>query len=144
MGDKGILVTGNYCESPRLVPEEKHEVVPRAAQDAAPRAEGADALHRLPAGLQRRRRPPPSSHFDYGGPLTEIVLLGCLAERAGVGEEEQLQPRRRLLLRPRRYMAERVVVRKHVEWDAQKAEVTNLPELNRLVRREYRKGWELV
>ncbi len=61
--------------------------------------------------------PPPSSHFDYGGPLTEIVLLGCLAERAGVG--------------------------KQVQWDAEKAEVTNLPELNRLVRREYRKGWEL-
>ena len=60
---------------------------------------------------------PPCSHFDYGGPLTEIVLLGCLAERAGVG--------------------------KHVEWDAEKVEVTNLPELNRLVRREYRKGWEL-
>ena len=60
---------------------------------------------------------PPCSHFDYGGPLTEIVLLGCLAERAGVG--------------------------KPVEWDAAKAEVTNLPELNRLVRREYRKGWEL-
>jgi hypothetical protein len=46
-----------------------------------------------------------------------MVLLGCLAERAGVG--------------------------KHVEWDAAKCEVTNLPELNRLVRREYRQGWEL-
>ena len=46
-----------------------------------------------------------------------MVLLGCLAERAGVG--------------------------KQVEWDPDKVEVTNLPELNRLVRRKYRKGWEL-
>ena len=60
---------------------------------------------------------PASSHFEYSGPLTEMVLLGCLAERAGVG--------------------------KQVVWDAKKVEVTNLPELNRMVRREYRKGWEL-
>ena len=28
VGDKGILVTGNYCESPRLVPEEKQKSFP--------------------------------------------------------------------------------------------------------------------
>ena len=56
VGDKGILVTGNYCESPRLVPEEKQKSFPVAAQDAAAREEGAHALHRLPPRLQRGRR----------------------------------------------------------------------------------------
>ena len=41
-------------------------------------------------------------------------------------------------------MAERAGVGKHVEWDAKAVKCTNLPELNRLVHREYRKGWELV
>jgi len=117
VGDKGILATGNYCESPRLVPEEKQRSFPPPPK----------TLPRVKKGLThytdflracKEGGVPPCSHFDYGGPLSEIVLLGCLAERAGVG--------------------------KHVEWDAEKCEVTNLPELNRLVRREYRKGWELV
>jgi predicted dehydrogenase len=116
VGDNGILVTGNYCESPRLVPEEKHRAFPVPTK----------TLPRVKKGLNhytdflracKEGGAAPSSHFDYGGPLSEMVLLGCLAERAGLG--------------------------KHVEWDAAKMEVTNLPELNRLVRREYRKGWEL-
>ncbi len=116
VGDKGILVAGNYCEGPRLVPESAHRSFPVPPK----------TLPRIKKGLThytdffracKEGGALPSSHFDYGGPLSEIVLLGCLAERAGVG--------------------------KRVEWDAQKAEVSNLPELNRLVRREYRKGWEL-
>ena len=116
VGDKGILVTGNYCESPRLVPEEKQRSFP-APPKTLPRVKKGLTHYTDFLRACKEGGVPPSSHFDYGGPLTEIVLLGCLAERAGVG--------------------------KHVEWDAEKVEVTNLPELNRLVRREYRKGWEL-
>ncbi|MGA2501265.1 MAG: Gfo/Idh/MocA family oxidoreductase, partial [Tepidisphaeraceae bacterium] len=115
VGDKGILVAGNYCGSPRLVPEEKQKSFGKPPH----------VLERVKKGLTHQTDflrsckdgKPASSNFDYSGPLTEMVLLGCLAERAGVG--------------------------KHVEWDAEKVEVTNLPELNRMVRREYRKGWEL-
>ena len=57
------------------------------------------------------------SDFEYTSRLTEMVLLGCLAERAGLG--------------------------KKVEWDGVNMTCTNLPELNALVNREYRKGWEL-
>ncbi len=116
VGDKGILVTGNYCESPRLVPEEKQKSFP-VPPKTLPRVKKGLTHYTDFLRACKEGGVPPSSHFDYGGPLTEIVLLGCLAERAGVG--------------------------KHVEWDAEKVEVTNLPELNRLVRREYRKGWEL-
>jgi hypothetical protein len=115
VGDKGILVAGNYCGSPRLVPEEKQKQYGKPPH----------VLERVKKGLTHqtdflrscRDGKPASSNFDYSGPLTEMALLGCLAERAGLG--------------------------RHVEWDAAKMEVTNLPELNRMVKREYRKGWEL-
>jgi predicted dehydrogenase len=58
---------------------------------------------------------PAFSNFDHGGPLTEMVLLGNLAVRAGVG--------------------------KKVLWDGPNMKATNLPDLNRLVRNEYRPGW---
>src|SRR5207248_11292288 len=54
--------------------------------------------------------------FDYAGPLTEMVLLGCLATRF---------PKTTL------------------EWDAAGLKVTNVDEANRFVRRRYRKGWEI-
>jgi predicted dehydrogenase len=115
VGDKGILVTGNYCESPRLVPEEKMKAFPVPAKTLPRVRKGlnhyTDFLRACKEGGQA-----PSSHFDYAGPLTEIVLLGCLAERAGVGHK--------------------------VEWDPV-AMRTNLPELEPLVHRQYRKGWEL-
>lgn len=57
------------------------------------------------------------SNFDHGGPLTEMVLLGNLAVRAGVG--------------------------KKVQWDGPNMKCLNMPELNQLVRSEYRKGWTL-
>ena len=54
--------------------------------------------------------------FDYSGPLTEMVLLGCLATRF---------PKTTL------------------EWDAKALKVTNVEEANQYVRRKYRKGWEV-
>ena len=55
------------------------------------------------------------SNFDYSGPLTEMVLLGNLALRTG----------------------------RRVEYDAANMKVTNLPEANQYIRREYREGWSL-
>jgi predicted dehydrogenase len=57
-----------------------------------------------------------SAPFDYSGPLTESVLLGCLATRF---------PKTTL------------------EWDADGLKVTNVKEANAFVRRAPRKGWEV-
>ncbi len=57
-----------------------------------------------------------SSNFAVSGPFTEFVLTGVLASRAGVG--------------------------KKIEWDATKL-TSNLPEVNEMVKRTYRKGWEV-
>jgi predicted dehydrogenase len=57
-----------------------------------------------------------SAPFDYSGPLTEMVLLGCLATRF-----------------PKTDLA----------WDAENVKVTNVKEANDFVRKHYRKGWEV-
>lgn len=54
--------------------------------------------------------------FDYSGPLTESVLLGSVATRF---------PKTTL------------------EWNAKSLKFTNLKEANQLIRRAYRKGWEI-
>lgn len=59
---------------------------------------------------------PASSSFDYGGPLTEIALLGMLAIR----------------LKDRR-----------LEWDSANHRITNDDEANALINPPYRDGWTL-
>lgn len=55
--------------------------------------------------------------FDYAGPMTETVLLGVLALR-----------------KPNTVL----------EWNSERMEVPNAPELNEFVHKPYRKGWELA
>ena len=62
----------------------------------------------------KNRTQPPGS-FIYAGPVTETILLGAVALRAG----------------------------KKVEYDNVNMKITNLPEADKYLTREYRKGWEL-
>ena len=54
-------------------------------------------------------------NFDYSGALTESVMLGTVAYRSG----------------------------KQIDWDAKNLKVTNAPEAQALIHKEYRKGWTL-
>jgi predicted dehydrogenase len=58
---------------------------------------------------------PAMSNFNYASRLTETALLGNVAIRAG----------------------------EKIEWDAKKMEITNLPEANKFLSRDYRDGWSL-
>jgi predicted dehydrogenase len=58
---------------------------------------------------------PTTCHFDYSGALTEANHLGNVAYRLG----------------------------KKLTWDAKNLKVTNAPEAAALIKRTYRKGWEL-
>jgi predicted dehydrogenase len=59
-----------------------------------------------------------SNFTEWGGPLTSFALTSHLAQFAGVD--------------------------KTVEWDVEKMMCTNIPELNKYIKRpEYRKGWEV-
>jgi hypothetical protein len=53
--------------------------------------------------------------FAYSGPLTEMCLLGNVAKRVDA----------------------------RILWDAENLKVTNIPDANKYIRTEYRKGWSL-
>jgi predicted dehydrogenase len=58
---------------------------------------------------------PTGSPFSYAGPLTECNHLASIAYRVG----------------------------KKLEWDAAAMRATNAPEADKLIKRDYRKGWSL-
>jgi predicted dehydrogenase len=110
IGEKGTIFDGSdYCQGPRLIPETSmQEFAKKLPEKTIPRVPGAEPHKEWIAGC--KGGPKPGSSFDYAGPLTEMVLLGNLAVRAG----------------------------KRVEWDGQRMLCTNLPEANRYVRESYR------
>ena len=57
--------------------------------------------------------PAPGSSFDYAAPLTEVVLLGVIAQRTG----------------------------RTIEWDAEAMKVKGQPDLDPLVKEPAREGW---
>ena len=110
VGETGTLInydTGN----PRLIPEEKMRAY-KQPKPFIPRSPGhkEEWLQAIKGG-----KPASSNFTDYGGPLTEVVLLGNVAIRAG----------------------------KKIEWDPVNLRAKNAPEADQYIKREYRKGWHL-
>jgi predicted dehydrogenase len=98
----------------RILPESKHKEFPQPPKTYA-RAHGGP-VEDLYYCIKNGGTP--ASNFpDAAGPLTAFALCGHLAQFAGVG--------------------------KKLEWDVEKMECTNLPEINKYVRRDYRPGWEV-
>ena len=58
---------------------------------------------------------PTTCNFDYSGPLTEAVLLGCAAYQSG----------------------------ERLEYDAQTGKLKNAPRATAMLHKEYRQGWTL-
>jgi predicted dehydrogenase len=79
-----------------------------------PKVAGANHYHQFIDAVMGTGRT--SAGFDYSGPLTETVLLGGVATHF---------PKTTL------------------NWDSTKLTFRNLPESERLIRRAYRKGWEV-
>jgi hypothetical protein len=107
IGTEGVLYSP-YIDVPVLLPAERFK------DYKLPTPGGTD--HYLQFVEACRGNGKTSAPFDYSGPLTESVLLGCLATRF---------PGTTL------------------EWDAAKLAFTNHTEANRFVRRQYRRGWEV-
>ncbi len=63
-----------------------------------------------------REGSPTTCNFDYSGALTESVLLGSVAYRVG----------------------------KPIDWDGENLQVTNSPEADQYIRKQYRAGWEVA
>jgi hypothetical protein len=112
VGEKGILYTATYGSKMHILPRDKMDEITQPPK-TLPRTKNimADFLDACREGKKET-----AASFDYGARLTEFVLLGNLAQHAGVG--------------------------KKVEWDGVNSKVKNLPELNQWVSRPYRSGWK--
>lgn len=112
VGDKGIIYTGTYGGRMHILPWEKMRETPAPAK-TLPRTKNI-MLDFLEAARDGRTNT--AAGFEYGARLTEFTLLGNLAQCAGVNQK--------------------------VEWDGPGMQVTNLKDLNRWVKQEYRPGWK--
>jgi len=87
IGDQGKMIAGTYGENPRLLDAAKMaEVTAHPVPQKYPRIEAAPGQGAVYTEWIRACKggPPAGSTFDgHGGALTEMVLLGCLAVRAG-------------------------------------------------------------
>jgi len=119
IGEKGILTHETYGKNPRLFPESLMEAAAKVPQkyERIETDEKKNALHRQNWAKACKGKAKPSSSFEYASKLTETMLLGIVALRAGQGVQ--------------------------IRYDGEKGEVTNVKEANQYLQREYRKGWTL-
>ena len=116
LGTKGGMTYGSHgAGGVRIFPEAQMKTYQqKLPEKKIPRVRGnnhhADWLDSIRAGTQ------PGSSFDYGGPLTELALLGIVGLRM-LGQE--------------------------LKWDAANMRFTNNTEANQFVNPPYRKGWSL-
>jgi predicted dehydrogenase len=112
LGDKGAIMYGSHgAGGVRLIPGAKADAYKRPAK-TIPRVREHhwDWLRAIRNGTKA------GSDFAYGGPLTEIAMLGVIAIKlAGT----------------------------KLQWDARRQRFTNCPEANQFVNPPYRAGWKL-
>jgi hypothetical protein len=111
VGDKGILINETYGSNPKVYPQSLMEVASQVPK-TIPRI---GWTHELNWAKAIRGEATASSPFEYSGRLTETMLLGVAAIRAGQGRK--------------------------VIYDGDKGEFTNAPDANQYLTREYRAGW---
>jgi hypothetical protein len=113
IGDRGILTYETYGNNPTVYPAalaKRAERIPKSI----PRI---DVPHEMNWVQACKGEATVSCPFDYAAPLTEVMLLGIVALRAGPGQK--------------------------IVYDAQNMKVTNLAAANAYLTREYRAGWTL-
>ncbi len=110
-GSKATVLCSFYYETVRIIPEVKMREI---APSLPPKT-----IPRVKGGpfaewlLGCKGGPRPGSNFEYSGPFTEAVLLANVAIRS----------------------------RRRIEWDSKAMKVTNNPDANQFVTKEYRPGW---
>ena len=110
VGDKAKILYGSHgATAPRIIPDEGTEKFKRSPQRYA-RSPG----HQKEWIEACKARKPAGSDFSYGGPLTEVALLGVIAMRF---KGQKLQ------------------------WDGPRMKFTNCSEANAYLKPSFRKGW---
>ena len=113
VGDKGMLACGCYGGGPCLIPRAKMDEFKK------PEKTIPDSTGHYQEWIDACKGIPMAKgnfcgHFAYAGPFTEMVLLGNIAVKTG----------------------------QKIQYDAEKGCITNVPEANAYLRRQYRKGYE--
>lgn len=108
VGEKGRIIAGFRGEDPVMYVNGKEEKLPLVDDEAAPRGNASWI-----EAFKNNKQAPGS--FLYAGPVTETILLGAVALRAG----------------------------RKVDYDTMSMKITNYPDANKYLTREYRSGWEL-
>lgn len=112
VGERGMISYGTYGDGAQLWPASLRADGERVAQ-SVPRIETSHEVHWVRAC---KRQVEPSAPFDYSARLTEVMLLGLVASRAGSGTL--------------------------LAWDGPAMRVTNVADANRWLSRSWRAGWE--
>lgn len=112
-GDKGTILYP-HMETPQLLPYSKMKGF-KKPEPKFKRWSNDAGGHYTEWVEACKGGPKPLSNFDYAGPLTEAILLGNIAAKAG----------------------------KKIMWDGPAMKVTNMPEINDELKRDYRQGWTL-
>ena len=114
VGEKGTLVVSHSPSIPRLYPQEDFtDYMRKVLKDMFAGMVKQDHYRMWTDAILAGTQA--NSHFGYAGPLNETVILGTIAQRI---------PDRKLL------------------WDEKSMTFDN-PAATALVRRQYRKGWEI-
>ena len=111
VGDKGKILAGFRCESPRLIPKSKMDSY---TGNQPVQKENVERRDDTWINAFKNKTQSPGSFLNAGA-ITETILLGGVALRAG----------------------------RRVDYDSANMKITNFPDANKYLVREYRKGWEL-
>jgi predicted dehydrogenase len=121
IGEEGNMVLA-HVGAPRMYPLEKFQGF-KYPKDESARNHWHTWVDACMAGKKT------SDGFHYAGPLAETVQLGNVATRMAIGAIDQ---RTGSLLEP-----------KILEWDAANLKFSNSPAADKLLTKEYRKGWAI-
>jgi hypothetical protein len=117
VGDKGKILGGFRCEDARIITAGQSRALNASQPPTATSGSNRNHPDWNASWIRAFKGGAPTyGNFQLAGPISEAFNLGAISLRLGG---------RRLL------------------WDASKATITNLPEANKYLTREYRKGWEL-
>ena len=123
-GEKGIIIADVYSANPRLFLYSGANNTLERTKESVTEILNGHAEEFVAACTQSGNT---KSNFSLAGKLTEIVLMGNLAvynaQQQQRGWDES--PPRKLV------------------WDGKNMRVVNRPDLNEIVKREYREGWTL-
>jgi predicted dehydrogenase len=111
VGSKGKLLYDTYGLKSRLLPKSLHDSV----GTPKPKLPRIETSHEMNWAHAAKGDGEASTPFEYAARLTETMLLGVVALRAGT----------------------------KIHYDAEKMRITNAPAANEFLKREYRRGWSL-